>query len=482
MSLAHKAHSIPSILRYLAIAALVCAGLWGFGLFSTDEDFSFEGSVCPVFAADTQAPKTDERLTFKKGTATQEIPVKTLPKPDLPAKSSMTSFVENDLYIFTPGLAEMMRHYVEGKIEDMDALTVQEIAKSPNVPSTHFWGGFVRVRRLLLDTENHKYDNDIKQMFEQCIVVSKAVEHSVPYYRDGAVFYGAACQAGLGMYYGIRRDYLKARYYGVRALDGFRRSLKARPKASGPLLAMGIFNFYTGRLGKFSKAMLTLAGIKPGDKKLGFQQIEQSAESAGPLHFFAQMFHIHINAPFRNLHHVAEREARKFIKWYPDQPDSHLILGYVLIKRGKFTEAKRTFETVLKLLHEPPASYKDETWGFSAELNRLRLAYAACAIRNDETQLKYLAEKALAPGEAFKDAPIIAHMYLGNLFSFAGLDARAHAFYVAGRDNFSCCEWSRDQMAKFANVSGRKRIPHSLDMRKRLKLWLNKHPEVQPKK
>ena len=364
----------------------------------------------------------------------------------------------------------------------MDDLTAKEIAKSPNIPSTHFWVGFVRVRRLLLDTENRKYDKDIKQMFEQCIVVSKAVEQSVPYYKDGAVFYGAACQAGLGMFYGIRRDFLKARYYGIRALDGFRRTLNSRPKASGPLLAMGIYNFYTGRLGKFSKAMLTLAGIKPGDKHLGFKQIEQSAAAAGPLHFFAQMFHVHINAPFRRLHHVAEKEAQKFVKWYPKQPDSHLIHGYVLMKMGKFAAAKKTFETVLKLLSAPPSSYKDETWGFSAELNRLRLAYASCTIRNDEKQLAYLVKKAHSPGEAFKDAPILAHMYLGNLLSFAELNDRAHAFYVAGRDNFSCCEWSRDQMAKYANIPGRRRIPHTHAMRIRLKKWLTQHTEVLPKK
>ena len=192
------------------------------------------------------------------------------------------------------------------------------------------------------------------------------------------------------------------------------------------------------------------------------------------------MFLIHANAPFSKNLQTAENDSIKFTRWYPKQPDTYLMLGYILMKRGKFAEAEKALSTVKKMLPNAPKSYPDEVWGFSAELNNLRLAYVQCCQRNDELALSYLHGKAHTRGEAFVDAPIMAHIFLGNLYSFAGIDEKADGFYRAARDKFDYGEWTRDQAALYLQSPGKRRIRFTKETGVRLQTWLNSHSEITP--
>ncbi len=384
---------------------------------------------------------------------------------------------DNDVYLMSPEMWTAFQRYTAGEIYDFDGELDRILVKRPYLFSAHFWSGLVKVRRVMIAPGLHEYDQAIQDRFGTCIEKARRAGKTKQFHTAG-MFYEMMCEAGLGMYNGIRGNYLKAHGNGRRGMELLDKVLKARPNLHAALLVKGMYNFYTGRFGVMTRLLMRLMGMTPGDKVEGLRQITRAIEEDSPVHYFTGIYAVYAFAPLASQRTRALRVAEEMVKRYPNNYYPYLLRGYVYEKKGKFKKARTNYRQGRRLLKGPPEAYKDIIHVSDIFLLDVRIHFITALYDRDDDSLRWLQRWGNNRQARYADAPLIANMYLGHLYSYARLDEQSLKFYKK-MQSFPDAEWMKDLGKKYEKLPMRRRRPKSKKITGPLKPWLLKHPEIK---
>lgn len=395
-------------------------------------------------------------------------------------KSKPASFElqDNDVYLFTPKAWETMQRLRNGEYFDVDAELDRQISEKPYVFSLYYFAGIIKVRRLMLEPHDKRDDKKIEWLFETCLAKAKNAQRYEKY-RTAGLFYEAVCGSGLGLFHGVRGNYLRARSLGVKSMDAIDQVFALRPNLEGALLLKGIYNYFTGRFGFFTRLLLRLVGLPAGDYELGRKQVIKAVKRDGPFNFFTTIYAVYLLAPSGRFRNDAFKMADSMVKTYPENYYSWLMRGYVYIKMRKFDKALKDNIKGRSLLRDDLNSYNDIVYVADGFLLDSRIAYTRAILYNDYEGLKYLNKWANNHKSHYADAPLLACMYLGHLNSFAGLDDTALKFYQKMQD-FNDAEWMKDIGKNYEKMPIGKRYRLKKQVVENLRKFLLAHPEIKP--
>ncbi|RJO66438.1 MAG: hypothetical protein C4523_12590 [Myxococcales bacterium] len=394
-----------------------------------------------------------------------------------PAEAEIQKLPDNDVYLITPSMWTVLNRYYAGESLDLDAELARLIRESPHVFSIYFWAGMAKVRRMMIAPGKPAYKAGIEELFSVCLDKARRAQ-SLPKFKFSGQFYESMCEMGLAMYYGVEGRYFTAGPHAQTAMRLFEKIKAARPNLHAVLLLDGMYNFYTGKFGFFTKLLLRLIGITPGDTQKGTALISKAAATESPWHWFATVYAIYAFTPNSGLKKLALQKADVMVGRYPNNYYSHLMRAYVLESLSRYPEALAANERGRRLLPGPMSQYKDVIQRADIFLMDVRTHYERAMLRRDGAALDFLFRASNDRQAEYADAPLLANMYLGHLYSQAGLDAQAMAFYEK-MQTFSGAEWMRDLGKKYEARPMRKRRPLKKEIREPLKAFLLSRPDVK---
>ncbi len=381
---------------------------------------------------------------------------------------------DNDVYLMTPKLKQIVERYMMGERVDFDKELGEEAAAHPKIPSVHLWNGMMKARRKMINQLYKKHDKDIEKSFNTCLDLATRVVN-VPKYRLGGMFHIGACRAGLALLHGANRDYLGAQKHGMAAMNTFVALNKERPGLQMLDLILGVYNFYVGRFGGLISGIMKMVGLPKGDVAQGKKLIQRAASQNTLFWFVCNMMYAHMNSPYRSKLSLAEKIAKEMVRRAPKNADGYLTLAYIQIKRNKWKEALKTSATVMRLM---PEAHKmtDLIFQFSRQLAELRMLLASVMANQNEKSFKTLIAWTRRTKEPYQDAPVLACIYLGHIYSFGGDHKTAIAYYHKAFEDYRYAEWTRDLAKKYEEKPISKRRKLSPKTKKAITAFVKAHP------
>lgn len=416
--------------------------------------------------------------------ASASVPA-SMPGPVGPLSSEVGAFPENvagvkdnDVYLITPQLWAALQRFVKGELFDLDAELTNQIARDPHVFSLYYFAGLVKVRRLLLDPEDKRDDKQIEQILSTCIAKAQNAQRLPRYYAAG-VFYETMCQSTFAMFHGVRGNWLTTHHFGRSAMRSLEKIREARPNLEAVLLFEGIYNYYTGRFGFMSRLLLRLAGMPVGDTDLGVRQIRQAADQKGPFHYFSNVYAVYAFTPYSEYRKEAYDRADVLVRSYPNNYYGYLLRAYVAERRTRYPQALADNLKGRSLLAITPDEKTDIIWVADAFLLDVRANYLKALLNHDAAALRWLHAATQVKSSRYADAPLLACMYLGHLYSQANLDASAVRWYRK-MQSYPGAEWMKDQGKQYEGRPMNKRRPIKKADAEKLKTWLSAQKGITP--
>ncbi len=394
----------------------------------------------------------------------------------------MAKIADNDVYLMTAHVWNVWQRFQDGENVDLDVEFEKEIGLHPNYPSSYLWAALPKVRRLFINRENLHRDTKVLPYLQSCVdLAHKATK--IKGLRDSGNYHLAMCEAGLAFYSGIRRDYFDAHSHGIKAFDSMKQLMKDRPNLHAALLIYGIYNYYTGIFGPFTKAILYLIGFTPGDKPTGLKQVERASVEKSPFRFLAQVF-------LTNLYSARLANRRKgvelcdeLIKEHPKNYLPYMLKGEVLIRYPRYKSAMKAYRQARKLIPESSTNYNELMVSADVLLIQMRMAWIRSLTERHTASLKWLNRFANLKRSNYNDGPLLANVLMGHIYSMAGMDDKAQNFYKAV-DRLEHGEWVKDVAKKYQKRPIRKRgkyIRFHKKNKDKLRKWLEKYPEIKPR-
>jgi len=399
----------------------------------------------------------------------------------LAAPPDMAKIPDNDVYLVTEHLWDVWQRFQNGELLNLDVEFEKEIELHPNFPSSYFWAALPKVRRLFIDRDLLGTDAKALPYLQKCVETAHNVR-KIKELKDAGTYHLAMCEAGLAFYSGIERHYLDARSHGVKAFDYMQELLKARPNLHGALLIYGIYNFYTGIFGPFTKAIMYLIGFPTGDLKTGIRQVEKAAVSGSPFRYLAQLFLTNLYSGKYGRHQKALDMCELLIKEHPKNYLPYMLKGEVMVKYPKWAEALAAYRKARSIIPLESSSYSDLMVTADVLMIQIRIAYILACTERHTPSLQFLYKMSTLKSSRFNDGPLIANVFLGHIYSLAGKDKEALAFYKAvGKIKYG--EWVKDMAEQYEDRPKRKRSRFAgfyMKNYKQLRPWLESHPEIKP--
>lgn len=437
------------------------------------------GLLCGLPASSLAAENNTDWLN--DGTAPHaKAQPNTIDPQTVPLESAPNSLLDNDVYLFTPELWRLLERYTAGEIFDLDQAFDRLIAQHPGLFPLYFYNGLIKVRRLLLTPEIHKDDERIVELFNTCTELARRAQ-KVPEFRLAGLFYETTCEGGHGLFSGVRGRYLDSKQRGQLVLENIERLAKERPTLHAVVLIKGMYNFYTGRFGALTAFLLRLAGMPVGDEALGLKLIEQAVSTPSPVRYLALIYAIYAFSPRWELRERSFELAGQMVAAYPKNYYSYMMRAYVYDKKNQFKEALADALKGRSLVPGPMESYQDPTVRGDLFILDVRAAYLDALLNHSKRSLAFLLDWARKkPGTyEYYDAPLMACMHLGHLFSIAGYEPLALVWY-RNMQNFPEAQWMKDVGKSYESRPIGRSPRVSPPEVQSLRAWLDKHPEAKP--
>jgi len=397
------------------------------------------------------------------------------------APPDMAKIPDNDVYLMTEHLWGVMQRFQDGELLNLDVELEKEIELHPNFPSSYLWAALPKVRRLFIDRDRLTSDTKVLPYLQKCIETANNVR-KIKELKDAGTYHLAMCEAGLAFYSGIERHYLDARNHGVSAFNYMQELLKSRPNLHGALLVYGIYNFYTGIFGPFTKAIMYLIGFPTGDLKKGIRQVESAAAPGSPFRFLAQVFLTNLYSGKYGKHQKAADMCELIIREHPKSYLAYMLKGEVMVKYPKWEEALAAYRRARSIIPLDSNSYAELMVSADVLLIQMRIAFILACTERHTPSLQFLHKMSTLKSSRFNDGPLLANVFLGHIYSLAGKDREALAFYKAVR-KIKYGEWVKDMAEQYEDRPKRKRSRFAgfyMKNHKLLKPWLDSHPEIRP--
>ncbi len=220
----------------------------------------------------------------------------------------------------------------------------------PDYPHGYFYTAYLT---LLVYSQNLSSDS-LRQALETQIQVAGKVAKA--FRKNGrenadALFHQGLIDGLKGVRYVLERSYLKAYWYGRKAIRYLQEVQRLDPAYNDVYLGLGVFHYYVDLLPRMLRVVAHVLGFE-GDRELGKQQLRKASFEG---HYFreeARLMYTLFMYFMEGEMVQSVAQLKHLVKQYPGNPIPRLLLGYHYRRTGKLEKA-------LKIFRETPEIYPD---------------------------------------------------------------------------------------------------------------------------
>ena len=226
----------------------------------------------------------------------------------------------------------------------------QMITLDPANPQPHFLKSAAYFWMYSADMHNDQLGEEFKKYSDQAIEVAEAKLEKDENDID-ALFYLGGSYGSLGRYYGIKKSYLNAYWFGKKGVNILEEVVEKDSTYYDAYLGLGIYHYLADVLPRFVKMLSFILGIE-GDRERGIKELNLAVEKGVYTKSEAMFF-------LGAIYTYREREFDKamniwntLLKKYNNNPGVLIHKGATYARMGYCEEALRTFHKVLDAINK----------------------------------------------------------------------------------------------------------------------------------
>ena len=213
------------------------------------------------------------------------------------------------------------------------------MSAEPNNPVGYFFRAMTAWWKVLIDLDDHSYDNAFYQRLDQCIAVCNRRLQIDPNDFDAILFKGGSI-GFRGRLRGDRGQYLKAANDGRLSLPLLQHSLSLEPENKDILFGQGIYNYFAAVIPEKFPIVKPLMWFLPnGDKAKGIYQLETVAHAGRYARTEAAYFLAQIYRLFERDHRRAQPYLETLFTRYPQNALFHRYAARIRVETGQLNTA-----------------------------------------------------------------------------------------------------------------------------------------------
>jgi tetratricopeptide (TPR) repeat protein len=222
------------------------------------------------------------------------------------------------------------------------------IADYPEHPAGRFFLSMIDWWKILLDLDTEIHDElffkKLDDVIHQCDDILDRDEENIDalFFKGGAIGFRGRLRA-------YRESWIKAADDGREALPIVERASNLDPNNVDVQLGFGIYNYYASVIPAEYPLLKPLMIFFPsGDKELGIQQLNNTAERGKYARYEAIYFLMTLYYQYENNPYKAEEYAKILFGEFPDNPLFQRWRGRIAVKRGDLQLSSTIFKDYMQ--------------------------------------------------------------------------------------------------------------------------------------
>ncbi len=271
-----------------------------------------------------------------------------------PAKTSGTKIKDPQFdSLITTGIKQIYNI----KFKDAERTFSIVMKKYPHHPAGRFFKAMIIWWKIMLDTENEEYDDLFVDKLDSVIAMCDSILEKDPDNVD-ALFFKGGSLGFRGRLYSLRKKWFDAALDGKEALPLVHKVYEIDPQNEEVKLGFGIYNYYAEAIPeKYPFIKPVMIFFPGGNKKLGIQQLKETAQKSKYASIEAKFFLLTLNYQFEENFKEAFKYAKELTKEFPDNPTFEKYLGRIYVKQGDYYKASNVFQDMLIKCNENLPGY-----------------------------------------------------------------------------------------------------------------------------
>jgi tetratricopeptide (TPR) repeat protein len=226
----------------------------------------------------------------------------------------------------------------------------QMIEMEPENPRAHFLKSATYFWMYSADMHNEELGEEFKNLSYKAVEVAEARLEKDEDDID-AMFYLGGAYGSLGRYYGIKKSYLNAYWYGKKGVNILEDVVELDSTYYDAYLGLGIYHYLADVLPRFVKVLSFILGID-GDREQGIRELklvsEKGVYTKSEAMFFLGAIYVYRERDYNKAMHIWDELLEK----YPGNPGVLIHLGATYSRMGKCDQAMEVYDQVLASLNE----------------------------------------------------------------------------------------------------------------------------------
>lgn len=239
-------------------------------------------------------------------------------------------------------------HLYNLEFYDANKLFDEVVKLRPDHPVGYFFKAMVQWWRILTNFDDESQDDLFYDMLDHVIKMCDERLEKNPddvtalFFKGGSLGFRGRLRSNRGNWFGAARD-------GIAALPIVKKAYSLDPKNYDVLLGIGIYNYYAEIIPQEYPIVKPFMIFLPsGDRKKGIEQLRQAAQYSKYARTEASYFLMQNYFLYEKDYAKALDLAQVLSKKYPQNPLFFRYLGRCNVSVGKWDDAVRVFNDVLR--------------------------------------------------------------------------------------------------------------------------------------
>lgn len=255
-----------------------------------------------------------------------------------------------------------INHIYNLEFESADSEFTDLIRLRPLDPSGHFFLAMVTWWRIVIDLDNHQYDQQFLDSLDAVVALcDEALDRNKNDVR--ALFFKGGAIGFQGRLKFHRNDYFGAATAGKKALPIVREASAADPRNYDIYLGTGMYNYFADIIPEeypWTKPLLLF--LPAGDKQKGIEQLTACSEHGKYANIECTYFLTQIYYSYEKEYQKALVLALSLNKRFPDNPMFHRYLGRCYVSNGNWEMVDEVFREIVRRAQAKQRGYSMQAW------------------------------------------------------------------------------------------------------------------------
>ena len=224
------------------------------------------------------------------------------------------------------------------------------IEMEPENPQAHFLKSATYFWMFSSDMHNEELGEEFKNLSYKAVEVAEAKLETDEDDID-ALFYLGGAYGSLGRYYGIKKSFINAYWYGKKGVNILEDVVELDSTYYDAYLGLGIYHYLADVLPRFVKVLSFILGID-GDREQGIRELKLVAEKGvytkSEAMFFLGAIYVYRERDYDKAMLIWDELLIK----YPENPGVLIHVGATYSRMGKCDQSLEIYDKVLAKLNE----------------------------------------------------------------------------------------------------------------------------------